>query len=179
MELWPLWCNHNDPAEAPIRANRCWQWPNTACHGIIAFTNDNKTTNVVQHLIRPWSIIRSGSFRLNFNVQKKRRRWCLVATYNHWIPCWLSHLSSHCEQWLPCTLLSERWGPVREQKHFTLTTADGWNGSDSVSLWYDHVGFVSGTTNCSPLNNSSAVFEWNISLRGKSRKVTTSQDNRV
>lgn len=40
----------------------------------------------------------------------------LVATYNHWIPCWLSHQNPHCEQWLPCTRPSGHWGPVWRQK---------------------------------------------------------------
>lgn len=40
-----------------------------------------------------------------------------MATYDHWIPCWLSHRRPHCEQWRPCIRLSEHGGPARRQKH--------------------------------------------------------------
>lgn len=37
-------------------------------------------------------------------------------TYNHWIPCWLSHQNPHCGQSLPCSRPSAHEGPTKYRK---------------------------------------------------------------
>lgn len=100
-----------------------------------------------------------------------------MATYNHWIPCWLSHLSSHCEQWLPCTLPSERWGPVREQNITPIVTwvsntrqSDSWLKTAQLKRRCVCRCVIVGSW----FHNSQifqSVFEWNVFLRGKTKKV--------